>query len=134
MFERSTLYPNVLETLDELRARGMALGCVTNKRLEFANGLLERAGIVDRFAFVFGGDSFGEKKPSPMQLDRAAALLGVAAQECALVGDSVHDEQAAAAAGFRFVWAAYGYGTPRADDSSTVRIERFSELSALFLE
>ncbi|MFS8607266.1 MAG: phosphoglycolate phosphatase [Gammaproteobacteria bacterium] len=109
LFVRSRLYPGVVETLDALAARGVRLCCVTNKRIRFANALLEQADLLDRFELVIGGDSVPEKKPSPMPLDAAAERLGVAPSSAVFVGDSHQDLAAARAAGWRFVWVSYGY-------------------------
>jgi len=133
LFVRSRLYDGVRETLAELEARGVALACVTNKRLEFAEALLTAAGIRGRFASVIGGDSLPEKKPSPMPLAAAARESGVTAAQAAMVGDSHHDHDAAAAAGFAFVWASYGYCS-RIDarpDAPFATIRAFAELGAL---
>jgi phosphoglycolate phosphatase len=127
LYTRSCLYPDVAATLDALLERGVRLCCVTNKRYAFAARLIELSGLAPRLEFTLGGDSCADKKPSPAQLIEAAKRTGVAAEESVLVGDSVHDEHAARAAGFGFVWASYGYGSPAAPDS-TLRIARFSEL------
>lgn len=109
LFVRSRLYPGVVETLDALAARRVRLCCVTNKRIRYANALLEQAGLLDRFELVIGGDSVPEKKPSPMPLVAAAEQLGIEPSNATYVGDSHHDLNAARAAGWRFVWVSYGY-------------------------
>jgi len=109
LYIRSRLYPGVAEMLDALRVRGVRLACVTNKRLRFAKALLDQAGLLDRFELLLGGDSVPEKKPSPMLLHAAAERLGITPDVAAYVGDSYHDMHAAEAAGWRFVWATYGY-------------------------
>src|SRR6185436_9907048 len=78
LFVRSRLYPGVADTLDALRARGLTLCCITNKRFAFSDVLLTQAGVRNRFALLLGGDSLPEKKPSPMPLLAAAETLGVA--------------------------------------------------------
>lgn len=131
LFDRSRLYPGVRETLDALRARGVRLCCITNKRYAFSDELLARAGIRELFELVLGGDSVAEKKPSPLQLTVAAQTLGVAPRDATLVGDSHQDLRAARAAGYGFVLAAYGYG--RIDETelgSLPRIRTFAELPA----
>lgn len=124
LFVRSRLYPGVVETLDALSDRGVRVCCVTNKRVRYANALLEQAALLDRFELVIGGDSLPEKKPSPMPLVAAAERLGVAPSAATYVGDSHHDLDAARAAGWGFVWVSYGYrelsaaelgGAPRID-------------------
>ncbi len=129
LFVRSRLYPDVLATLDALRARGLRLCCVTNKRYSFSQELLVQAGIRDRFELLLGGDSLAEKKPSPLPLKVAAETLGVAANAAVLVGDSHQDLRAARSAGFGFVLASFGYG--KIDETElgvSPRIRSFAEL------
>lgn len=134
LFERSELYPTVEETLDSLRARGIRICCVTNKRHAFSEALLRQAGLLDRFELVIGGDSLPEKKPSPLQLNVAAQKLGIPSTSATLVGDSPQDLRAARAAGFGFVFASYGYGkVDTAELGSSPRIERFAEIESLLI-
>jgi phosphoglycolate phosphatase len=119
LFVRSRLYPRVAETLDALAGHGRHLACITNKRIDFANGVLEHAGIANRFEVVIGGDSLAERKPSSAPLRAAAAALGVAPSAAVFVGDSNEDFEAARSAGWPFVWAAYGYrARARSNDGS----------------
>jgi phosphoglycolate phosphatase len=132
LFERTEIYPTVEGTLDSLRARGIRLCCITNKRHAFSEGLLQQAGLRDRFELVLGGDSLAEKKPSPLPLTTAAQMLGVAPAAGTLVGDSPQDLRAARAAGFGFVFADYGYGkVDAAELGSWPRIARFAEIESL---
>jgi phosphoglycolate phosphatase len=129
LFVRSRLYPDVVATLDALRARSVRLCCITNKRLAFSEDLLVQAGIRDRFELLLGGDSLAEKKPSPLPLKFAAETLGVPPKEAALVGDSHQDLRAAHAAGFGFVLASYGYGKiDETELGASPRIRGFAEL------
>ena len=132
LFTRSRLYPEAAATLDGLRARGVRLCCITNKRLALSESLLEQAGVRDRFELVLGGDSLPEKKPSPLPLTTAARTLGVEPEAATLVGDSHQDLHAARAAGFGFVFASYGYGkVDAAELGASARIARFGELERL---
>ena len=129
LFVRSRLYPGVRETLDALRARGLKLCCVTNKRYAFSHELLVEAGIRDYFDPLLGGDSLPEKKPSPLQLKVAAETVGVAANAAVLVGDSHQDLRAARAAGYGFVLASYGYGKiDETELAGSPRIRSFADL------
>ena len=130
LFVKSRLYPEVPETLAALAERGIKLACVTNKRLAFADALLVAADIRAHFAVVLGGDSLAEKKPSPVPLLAAASELGVKPERSAMVGDSHHDYEAAADAGFAFVWARYGYCAHIEARSTTAitEITTFAEL------
>ena len=131
LFVRSRLYPSVKETLDALRARGLKLCCVTNKRYAFSHELLVEAGIRDYFDPLLGGDSLAEKKPSPLQLKVGAETLGVAPSAAVLVGDSHQDLRAARAAGYGFVLASYGYGKiDETELGGSPRIRSFADLPA----
>jgi len=131
LFVRSRLYPGVQATLDALRARGLKLCCVTNKRYAFSHDLLVAAGIRDYFEPLLGGDSLPEKKPSPLQLKVAAETLGVAPSAAVLVGDSHQDLRAARAAGYGFVLASYGYGKiDETELGASPRIRSFADLPA----
>jgi phosphoglycolate phosphatase len=130
LFVRTTLYPHAVATLDTLRARGLRLCCITNKRFDFAAGLLTQASVRDRFELLLGGDSLPEKKPSPLQLNVAAETLGVTHAAATLVGDSHQDLHAAHSAGFGFVHAGYGYGKVTETELGTApRIRAIAELT-----
>lgn len=107
--KRSLLYPGVREGLDELRAAGYRLGCVTNKAAAFTEPLLRDLGVYDDFAIVISGDTLAKKKPDPLPLLHAAEFFGVAPAQALMVGDSVSDVRAARAAGFQIVCMSYGY-------------------------
>lgn len=106
---RSRLYDGVVEGIDYLKANGFKVGCVTNKAAAFTVPLLKDMGIYDRFDLVVSGDTTPKKKPDPMPLLYAAEQLGVAPADCLMVGDSMHDVQAARNAGFQVVCVPYGY-------------------------
>jgi phosphoglycolate phosphatase len=130
LFVRSRLYPEVVATLDALRAHGIRLCCITNKRQSFSERLLAYADIRDRFELVLGGDALPEKKPSPLPLKVAAERFGITLAASTLVGDSHQDLRAARAAGYGFVLAHYGYG--KIDETELAgepRIRTFAELA-----
>jgi phosphoglycolate phosphatase len=89
--------------------------------------VLGRAGLLDRFELVLGGDSLPTKKPDPAPLLVAAARFGVSTNAAMMVGDSHHDRDAARRAGYRFVWARYGYGELDGNSDGTGGVESTSE-------
>ncbi len=102
-------YPRIAETLASLAS--WRLGIVTNKRSATAVEALRVTGLLTSFGVVLGGDSVARKKPAPDSVLRAAAMLGVAAEECVVVGDTEVDVRAGHAAGARTVGVTWGYGT-----------------------
>jgi len=103
------LFPGMDEVLDTLEARRLKAGVVTNKPAWLTEPLLEQLGLRARFSCVVSGDTVAERKPHPLPLLHAAALAGVAADECIYVGDALRDVQAAHAAGMPALVASYGY-------------------------
>ncbi|MBE1296511.1 MAG: HAD-IA family hydrolase [Rhodobacteraceae bacterium] len=87
--------------LDGLLERGKVLGVMTNDAEVSAVSQLERAGVLDRFAFVAGFDSGHGAKPDPAPLLAFCEHCGISPQRSAMVGDSLHDLQAGASAGMR---------------------------------
>lgn len=97
--------------LDDLLARGKVLGVMTNDSEISAKSQLERAGVLDRFAFVAGCDSGHGAKPDPDPLLAFCKAAGVAPERTAMVGDSLHDLIAGAAAGMRRIGVLTGMAT-----------------------
>jgi phosphoglycolate phosphatase len=97
--------------LDRLVAAGITLGLATNDAEAPARAHLERAGILDRFAFVAGYDSGHGAKPEAGQLAAFCALTGIPPRACAMVGDSTHDLDSARAAGMTAVAVLTGLAT-----------------------
>ena len=105
----STLYPGVMKCLEGLQVRGIKLGVVTNKPIQFTHPLLEEFGIAPFFSVVLGGDSLPQKKPAPEPLLHAMKLMACTPQETLMVGDSKSDIGAARAAGCPVAAVPYGY-------------------------
>ncbi|WP_303905134.1 phosphoglycolate phosphatase [Thiohalomonas denitrificans] len=106
---RSRLYPGVREGLDYLQSKGIALGCVTNKAARFTEPLLRELGIYDCFGIVVSGDTLPQKKPDPAPLRHAADFFKVPEEASLMIGDSMHDVEAARNAGFSVIAVTYGY-------------------------
>ena len=103
------LFDGMAEHLDELDARAIPWGIVTNKSQRFAIPLMEGLGLRQRSACIVCGDSARRAKPHghPMQL--ASAVIGVVASEVIYVGDDERDVISGRAVGMQTVIAAWGY-------------------------
>ncbi len=119
------LYTNVKEGLDEMRAMGLAIACVTNKPGELVAPLLERLGIASHFDVLIGGGETMEKKPHPAPLLAASARMNVKPESCVMIGDSKNDALAARAAGMVSLTVPYGYpGAGGDQDRAEALLER----------
>ena len=102
-------YPDVMETLLELKHLGVKRAIVTNKETRFTQRILEKHAVQDAFDQVISGDTYPVKKPDPAVIYNCMRTFGVAAGECLFVGDSRIDVAPAKAAGV-MCWAVpYGY-------------------------
>ena len=83
----------------KLKSEGLLLGVMTNDAERGAQAHLAAAGILDLLDFVAGSDTGFGCKPAPEPLLAFAKITGLKPHEIAMVGDSLHDLQAAQAAG-----------------------------------
>jgi len=91
-------YADAIPVLDELRADGLRLVCVSNWDCELP-AVLERVGLAARFDAVVASALAGARKPDPAIFARALELAGCDATAAIHVGDSDDDVAGAGAAG-----------------------------------
>jgi putative hydrolase of the HAD superfamily len=84
-----------VETLDELRRRGLRLGLISVCGEDVAR-TWDESPFAGRFDSVVLSCSVGLAKPDPRIYRLAAEELGVAPEECLFVGDGANDELAGA--------------------------------------
>lgn len=101
------LYPGIKSAIEELWARGIKLGIVTQKEWAFeldgrrvgASQELLELGLADMFSTGVGFESVSNHKPHPEGIFLSLNLLGAHAEDTIVVGDSRADMEAARAAG-----------------------------------
>jgi putative hydrolase of the HAD superfamily len=98
-------FPHLHEMLRDLKARGYALGIVTNGRSPFQERNIDALGILPYFGAVLVSEAEGVRKPEPEIFLRAAARLGVQAGEVVFVGDNPQADIAGAQrCGMKAIW------------------------------
>lgn len=85
------LYDGVTESLRELHAAGVRMAVLTNKPVRISQLIIQDLGLHDLFFRTYGGNSFPEKKPHPMGLEKLLAESGIGAPRALMVGDSAVD-------------------------------------------
>jgi 2-phosphoglycolate phosphatase len=105
----TTLFPGIDALLDELDARGVRWGIVTNKVARLTDPLVALLGLDSRAGCVVSGDTTPHSKPHPAPLLHAARELELEPERIVYVGDDLRDIKAGFAAGMVTVAAAYGY-------------------------
>ena len=91
-------FADAVAALAELRRRGIAVAVASSSARERLERTLARAGLGDAFAATVAGDEVTRGKPAPDMFLAAAERLGVAAEECIAVEDSVPGVRSALAA------------------------------------
>ncbi len=102
-------YKGIPEVLRTLKKRGLKLAVVSNKLEELSVEILKRLKLLDLFEVVVGGDSFSEKKPSPLPVSETLKLLGAEPASSVMVGDTETDLLAGKGAGTLTALAMWGY-------------------------
>lgn len=121
--------------LGELKAMGLRLGVATDDSEASARRQVAALGLDEAIEFIVGYDSGHGGKPEPGMVLAFARHLGVAPDRIAMVGDSLHDLDAARAAGALAVAVLSGPAprsalAPRADHV----VDDIEALPALFAE
>lgn len=109
------LYPEMKETLEALKAKGMKLAVATLKHKRFIRQMMESLEIYHLFDAVCAYQN-GETKQQ--LLEEACHLTEATAKESLLVGDSAYDGEGAQASGMAFAAALYGWGFRREEDAA----------------
>ena len=105
----TTLFQGIDAVLDDLDARGIRWGIVTNKASRLTDPLVAQLGLEERAVCVVSGDTTPHSKPHPAPLLHAAQEMAIPPERIVYVGDDLRDVQAGFAAGMVTVAAAYGY-------------------------
>jgi phosphoglycolate phosphatase len=107
--EHTRLFPGTAELLNELDARGLTWGIVTNKPAFLTDPLVDRLGLSGRAACVVSGDTTTNRKPHPEPMLHACRLAGREPAQCLYVGDAERDIEAGRQAGMPTAVALFGY-------------------------
>jgi phosphoglycolate phosphatase len=109
MLDATTLYPGVREALDQLKDAGVTMAILTNKPVRFSVRLIDGLSLSGHFFRIYGGNSFDEKKPSPVGANLLMKESGVEAPGTVMVGDSGVDVRTARNAGIRACGVSWGF-------------------------
>jgi HAD superfamily hydrolase (TIGR01509 family) len=91
--------PGLFVLLERLRDRGLPMAVATSSRRAYAEGLLRRHGLLDRFAFVLASEDVSHGKPDPEIYRKAVERFGVPAPSVLVLEDAAAGVAAAQGAG-----------------------------------
>jgi HAD superfamily hydrolase (TIGR01509 family) len=96
-------FGDALETVWELRERGVVMAVASSSPRERLDRTLAKAGLAGAFAATVAGDEVARGKPAPDMFLAVAERLGLAPERCVAVEDSGPGVTAALAAGMRTI-------------------------------
>ncbi len=109
MLDYTHLYPGVRESIERLHAAGAHMAILTNKPVRFSELMVDRLGLSHRFFRIYGGNSFEQKKPDPIGIDKLCEESGIGKERTIMIGDSSVDIRTARNAGVRSCGVTYGF-------------------------
>ena len=101
-------YPNMIEVLDELLAKGYKLAVISNKP-DIDTKTIVKHYFGERFFYVVGWKREVERKPSPMAMEIFLKENNLTIDEIAYVGDSRYDAKFSINSGCEYYLFEYGY-------------------------
>src|SRR5699024_2276253 len=105
--EYVTMYPNVMETIKQLKEKQIKLGIVTTKMRTGAMMVLDLTGLTPFFESIITFDDIVHAKPHPEPVLKGMDELGGHAESTLMVGDNYHDIEAGRRAGVRTAGVAW---------------------------
>jgi phosphoglycolate phosphatase len=136
MLDHTVLYPGVREGLQALslppEGANRTLVVLTNKPVRFSRLILEGLGVSGLFRFIYGGNSFEQKKPDPMGVNTLLDETGIPAGAALMVGDSDVDVLTGRNAAVSTCGVTYGLGAEKMRQTPPdLYVDDLRELAAL---
>jgi phosphoglycolate phosphatase len=108
LLDHTYVYDGVLPALEHFQALELRMAVLTNKPVAPARILCQSLALAPYFFAIYGGNSFGTKKPDPEGLLALMREAGAAPEETLMIGDSEVDVLTARAAGCYSLGCTYG--------------------------
>ena len=127
--KRLRLYPQVQETLDQLRLR-YSMAVVSDAQSVYAVPELRTVGLLHYFDPIIVSGDYGYRKPDARLFQKALDALQVRPEQALFIGNDIyHDIFGAQHAGMKAIFASYNPGTPSYEAiSPDYIISRFADL------
>jgi len=125
----TTAFAGVPEVVGRFDKLGLKQGVCTNKFERPSRMILEHLKLMPPIAALAGADTFPVRKPDPRHILMLVERMGRTPEKAVMVGDSIHDVEAAHAAGLPAVLVSWGYtARPASELGAEAVIERFDAL------
>ena len=124
------VFPEVAETLAELKRHGYRLFLATAKPTVYARQILEHFELDQYFEGIYGSELNGDRTNKSDLIEYILQQEQLDPATCIMVGDREHDIFGARHNGIESIAVTYGYGSPEefAQAEPKFQIQRFNEV------
>ena len=122
------LYPNVIETLKEMKRRGIILTIASSRSNASLTEYINNLGLSSTITYILGANDVKEGKPNPEAVLKTLEKYSIAAEEAIVVGDTVFDIEMGRNAGTKTCGVTYGNGGRESMSKADWLINDFSML------
>ena len=126
-----TLYPNVMETLMEMKRRGKTLTIASSRSHASLAEYIENLGLSDIISYILGADDVKEGKPNPEAIFNTLERFDFDTAEALMIGDTVFDINMGINAGVKTCGVTYGNGSRESLSDADWVIDDFGSLLEL---
>ena len=106
-------FPNVIETLLQLSAKGYTLTIASSRSRKSLLDFVHTMHLEEIFSYILGADDVVHPKPHPEPVLRTLEAFGCSPEEALMVGDMKYDIEMGRQAGTRTCGVTYGNGSPQ---------------------
>ena len=128
----TSVFPGMHEILNELEERSIPLAVLSNKPHGFTVEIVEKLFPANQFSVVLGNREGLPHKPDPTGALEIANRLGIAPEECVIIGDSTMDLDTALNAGMKSIAVTWGYHDRQRLEHADAIAETIAELRGCF--
>ena len=122
-------FDGVAEVVARFARLGLKQGVCTNKFEKPSRIILEHLKLMPPIGDVAGADTFPVRKPDPQHILLLVERMGGDPRRTVMIGDSIHDVEAAHRAGLPAVLVSWGYtARPASELGAEAVIDRFDAL------
>ncbi len=107
--DNTLFYRGIIECITTLKDKGYIVGILSNKTEKLSKLVVKQLGAESLFEFVYGGDSFPEKKPSPYPILEIMKKFKGEKSISYMIGDSCNDIISGNKAGVKTIAVTYGF-------------------------
>jgi phosphoglycolate phosphatase len=125
----TTAFAGVAEVVARFDRLGLKQGVCTNKFERPSRTILEALKLMPPITDVAGADTFTVRKPDPGHVLQLIARMGGHRDRAVMIGDSIHDLEAAHGAGLPAILVSWGYtARPAGELGAEAVIDHFDAL------